>query len=704
MRAFWRWALDKSGVQCREIFPKQDRLDGGKGLGNLIRYPLWSKSSFVDDEWNTIEPLVALDSICRYSADDIFDLAARGGANLRADKPAEPGQNGELSDAVKRVISDGIGKQRWAGDGTGLSDKSRSGIAMSFVCELIRQHVPTDEIKIGIRAWCQKNGADEKGKRDDWIDRTVSRAYDHVQKRSASRRDDSSKRAPKNECALPPAPPWRPFPVDVLPSPIREFIQVASKSIRCNSSFVALPVLSVVVAAIGNTRRVQLKRGWTEPSIIWTVIVGESGTLKTPAFRLVQKPIREIQAKALKEHEASTEEYEGTKLQYEKDLAAWKKSKDDNDPPEKPEPPQPARMMVSDTTVEAIAPILLANSRGLLLARDELAGWIGSFDRYARGTGTDSANWLSMHAGEQMLVDRKTGEPRTIHVPSASVSITGGIQPGVLARALAIEYRENGLLARLLMACPPRRAKKWTDDDIPPEIEAQFASLSDRLLELRPNTFGGDDGDTEPVVVPFSTDAKSVLVDFINEHGEEQVDLSGDLAAAWSKLEGYAPRLALLIHFIRWAAGDPSLASPDVIDTGSIAAGVKLTRWFGNEARRIYALLGESDDERERRRLVELIENRGGSVTVREWQRCRSHRTAKDAEAELAALVEAGLGRFKTASPAPKGGAPSKRFMLTDTIDTDNTLRGGPESGVLSVSEVSEGSNTSTHDSQRRSE
>ena len=57
---------------------------------------------------------------------------------------------------------------------------------------------------------------------------------------------------------------------------------------------------------------------------------------------------------------------------------------------------------LSDTTVEALAPILRVNPRGLLLARDELAGWIGSFDRYSgKGkSGADAANWLSMLSTE----------------------------------------------------------------------------------------------------------------------------------------------------------------------------------------------------------------------------------------------------------------------------------------------------------------
>ena len=61
----------------------------------------------------------------------------------------------------------------------------------------------------------------------------------------------------------------------------------------------------------------------------------------------------------------------------------------------------------SDATVEAVAPILEANPRGVLLARDELAGWIRSFDRYAGGKGGgDAAHWLSMHNGEAVVVDR----------------------------------------------------------------------------------------------------------------------------------------------------------------------------------------------------------------------------------------------------------------------------------------------------------
>src|SRR5690606_33410788 len=136
--------------------------------------------------------------------------------------------------------------------------------------------------------------------------------------------------------------------------------------------------------------------------------------------------------------------------------------------------------------------------------------------------------------------------------------------------------------------------------------------------DLRPTA--DDDGDAQPVIVPLSGDGKAAWVDFYNAHGQEQADLAGDLSAAWSKLEGYAARIALVVHLVRWAAGDSTLANADAVDTDSIAAGVKWSRWFGNEARRAYAILSESDEGRGRRRLVELIGRKGGSVTVRELQ------------------------------------------------------------------------------------
>jgi hypothetical protein len=132
---------------------------------------------------------------------------------------------------------------------------------------------------------------------------------------------------------------FRPFPVDALPEPIRGFVLAGAKSIGCDPSFLALPLVTALASAIGNTRSLELKRGWYAPPIIWGAIVGESGTAKTPPFRLVMRPIRERQPKALKRHEQEMEQYDADYVRWEKDMAAWKRQKHATDDP----PPQTDR-------------------------------------------------------------------------------------------------------------------------------------------------------------------------------------------------------------------------------------------------------------------------------------------------------------------------------------------------------------------------
>jgi len=456
----------------------------------------------------------------------------------------------------------------------------------------------------------------------------------------------------------------RQFPVYALPEPLSSFIADAAVAIGCDASYLALPLLTAVASAIGNTRRIQLKRGWSAPPIIWTAIVGESGTAKTPAFKLALKPFRRRQQKAFEEHAASMKEYEVTQACYEKEHAQWKRSKKGGGlPPVKPDMPHASRNIVADTTVEALAPLLLQNPRGLLLACDELAGWLGSFDRYAGGKGGDSSHWLSMYNGEPITVDRKTGFPPTIYVPEAAVCVTGGIQPGILKRALGAEHRESGLAARLLLTCPPRIAKRWTDADIDPQAERQLAGIVDKLYALQSAT--DEEGQPQAIVLPMTAPARTAWITFYNHHAAEQVALAGDLSAAWSKLEETAARLALLVHCIRQASGDESLQNASAVDEASVRNAIEMTEWFKHEARRVYSQLAESDEQRSQRQLMEWINRKGGKITARQLQQGnRRYTKAQAAEAALNDLGKAGHGAWCELPAGPRGGRSTRIFRL----------------------------------------
>lgn len=472
---------------------------------------------------------------------------------------------------------------------------------------------------------------------------------------------------------------FQPFPTNALPEPVQSFVVAGAKAIGCDASYLALPLLTTLAAAIGNTRCIQLKRGWSEPAILWTAIVGDSGTMKSPALEVVLSPVRDRQRRVLADHADAMKQHRDDLLRYDRDLAGWKKTKGGGEPPEKPEEPIAERYWCDDPTIEALVVLLLHQWRGLLMVRDELAGWIGSFDRYSGGKGGDVARWLEMFGGRSMVVDRKTGIPRTLFVPRAAVSVAGGIQPEILRRCLGQQYRDNGLAARLLLACPPRTPKRWTEADISPEAEASISALLDRLYSLEPTV--SDDDELQPINIGLTPEAKRLWVKFYNEHAQESSELTGDLSAAWSKLEGYAARFALVIHFARWAADDPDLQTHDAVDQVSIDAGIRLSRWFGHEARRVYAILAESDDDRDVRRLVEWIEGKGGKVSPREVQMgCRWLRGSGNAEAALNALVKAGHGEWHDAPPGPNGGRPSRVFGL-QTVSTSTELPGTRDSG-----------------------
>lgn len=494
---------------------------------------------------------------------------------------------------------------------------------------------------------------------DEELRRTVASAMKNGTPRQ-------TKPAQAKKANSPPIEPYQSFPVETLPDPARGFVVAGAKAIGCDPSFIALPLLAMLGAAVGNTRQIYLKRGWTAPPILWTAIVGESGTQKSVGWKTAKRATAKRQAQAIKQHAAEMDAYQVILANYEKRLSEWKRDRKTREaPPVKPKPPEALRYSVEDVTVEALAPILQVNPRGLVLARDELAGWFASFNQYKQGKGADSSHWLSMYNGESMLVDRKTGDRRTIFVPSAAVAVTGGIQPATFHRALGAEHRESGLLARILVTCPPRTPKRWTEAIIDPEAELALERVVNRLYDDL--DFGTtQEGDPCPILVKMTSEAKRRWIEFYNPHNKETAACDGDLAAAWSKLEEIPARLALIFHFVRWAADDQTLEHSENVDARSMAPAIELTQWFKQETRRVYGILSQTEESRARHRLVEWIQGKGGRVGVREVQQGhRQFKTAVDAELALQELVDHNFGQWVNSPKNPKGGPATRVFQLS---------------------------------------
>jgi hypothetical protein len=457
------------------------------------------------------------------------------------------------------------------------------------------------------------------------------------------------------------------FPVEALPPVLAEFVVQTAAAMGCPTPFVALPVLAAVFGCVGNTRRVLVKKRWSEPAVGWFVVLGESGTLKSPAQREALAPLRRVAARLSRERVQALKTFEWDREKYAKVRA--EALKEGKEMPPAPERPPDTRVLVSDVTIERLAVLLADNLRGLLLARDELSGWVGSWTRYGSGrdyASSDLPHWLSIFNAEPILVDRKTGDRPSIHVPSAAVSVTGGIQPRIWRRIMGATHYDSGLVARLLVARPLDRKKDWTTAEASDRAVSDYEGLLNKLLAA---SMSSDDDGLAPFMVRLTPEAYAAWVQFYGGWAERQVNADDEPRAMLAKLEGYCARLALVHSVVTRVAAEQDDCDP--IEADSVKAAITLTRWFAGEAERAYCQFAADELTWRRGRLIAFIRAQDSRMTPRALHRSNKSRypTTAAAEAALNELAALGVGCWMT---EVAGGRPSQVFYLAPEPPPDS--------------------------------
>ena len=432
--------------------------------------------------------------------------------------------------------------------------------------------------------------------------------------------------------------PYEKPPLDLLPSVLQDYILAAAKCVGVDVSWSFFPFLSAIATAIGNTRSICLKAGYVEPPNFWSTIIGRSGERKNPILKLAFSPILDHEREL---HRLNKEAQE----LYEEELEAWASKKKNRGP--KPQLPAIQTCLMGDLTIEVLTSRLQDNPHGICVYKDELGHFFTAFDQYRAQKGSDVAHWCSLHTGDVFALDRRT-DNRHIRIWYPRVNITGAIQPSILRRVLTPEYFERGLAARFLFVLPNPRRSKWTDAVVPDAVTEAMRELFAKLWDLAP--VRSEYGESRPLDMPLDPEAKEVFIAFYNECGGIAFESSDHEAAAWNKLPGYAARCALVGQLAR---DQRSIT----IATEAMQAACDLMRWQGRETTRVYAALVETPFQREQRTLLEFIERRGSSVTVREVM--RNHWRLKDqreqTEFELNMLVKAGFGKWRERRSGTRG-------------------------------------------------
>jgi putative DNA primase/helicase len=523
----------------------------------------------------------------------------------------------DLSDEeiLRRAMSATNGERfarLWTGDRAGYASDSEADLAL---CSMLAFWTGPDEDRIA--SLVARSGlAREKWSREDYRQRTIARALqgaefyepagNGVAASRNGRRPDPAFTAPESNSAPRALPEATEFPVDAMPTSCRPLIQEATAALGSAPELVALPMLATLSSAIGTTRIVEVKGGWREWASLFVAVVASPGAMKTPAAKVAKKPAFERQRKLGKSYAEEKEEWK-------REVREWEVEKRDaqkaGEPaPEEPEAPTMSRCVASDTTVEALVGILEDNPRGLLVYKDELAGWVRSMDQYKGGKGSDRQHWLTFWSGDEVVVDRKSRMGEPIIVAKPFVSLFGGIQPAMLGELGA--GAEDGLMDRFLFAYPAPRQVRFTEEEISAGAEERYSVLYGALANL---TLATDEhGDPNPRPLRFSRAARDLFAATVNALGAEVLDpgFPRRLEGVWAKLRGYLARISLVLAVCRCAECN---VREERVEREDVEAASRLLAYFKAHARRVYSELSAPDPlEILGADLKTLIETNGG--------------------------------------------------------------------------------------------
>jgi hypothetical protein len=346
--------------------------------------------------------------------------------------------------------------------------------------------------------------------------------------------------------------------------------------------YVALGMLGVAASLIGGKRRVRPfdTSDWSEPAILWVGAVGDPSSNKSPAIDAATGPLRSIEGDdvdshrvAMMAHEAAAQRAKQERKNWEKEVEGAAKDRTETPPlPDAaviPDEPERRRLLVQDGTPEAVAAILSGNPAGTLHLRDELAGWLTSFDRYSPG---GREFWLEAYGGRPFTIDRK-GSKAVLRIPFNGVSVLGGIQPEKLVDCL-LSGADDGLVARFLWAWPDsieyRRPHRGADT-------LRLERIYRRLDGLRFDY--GAKGENVPVTLPLADKAGDIFEAWVREHQSTLSDTASLFKGFCGKLKGTVLRLALISELLRWADSD-TRAEPDEVSAETIVAAIEFAETY----------------------------------------------------------------------------------------------------------------------------
>ncbi len=360
---------------------------------------------------------------------------------------------------------------------------------------------------------------------------------------------------------------------DMLPNSLRPWIVDVAERMQIPLEYLATPAIVAAASIIGRkiTIRPIPKDSWCVIPNLWGFIVGDPGSMKSPAIAEAMRPLEKIAKRSRDDFRRECRERqadernsllqieslkESLKVNFKSGNASLiaKQKEELTKLLDSREPPKEKRYKTNDPTVEKLAVILQENPNGILLLRDELSGWLETLNKAGR-EGSREFYLEAWNGNSSYTVDR-IGRG-TQHVDALCLSIFGSIQPAKLE-----EYIENtvsskgddGFLERFQMIVYPEKPKSWILMNKSPNEDAEKEAFAvfEHLDKFSGNEFHIDSSSSIPFLL-FSESAQ-ILADAWRLKLETRLLEGQDsniFQAHLSKYRSLMPSLALVFTMLR---------------------------------------------------------------------------------------------------------------------------------------------------------
>lgn len=341
------------------------------------------------------------------------------------------------------------------------------------------------------------------------------------------------------------------FPYDIFPDDILNYIQAQF----IQHEYLAGFALGAVSSLIGNSCQLNANFGYTVKPIIYMTVVAPPGASKSPAMKVMYKPLEEIDSRFYKEYNTEKKDYYIKLAEY--------KNKDKRDNTKEPTKPVMSQLLIKDSTIEMLIKILSFNKRGCCLLADEFSGFMKRMNRY--GDNDELQKWLELWSGSPVLMQRIGRDEDKVENPFCTV--IGGIQPGVLDMLSNNDNEHNGFFHRFLFLYPdPQLKPDWQQHFVPSHLKQGYTDLVYKLNNYR-------DMDRS---YSLSDGANSLYGQWFNNKNKKyNISTSDHVKGIIAKYQDYCLRFSLIIEVMN---------NPDdftnVVSNQSMERAIRLTEYF----------------------------------------------------------------------------------------------------------------------------